>query len=325
MKILIVTNMYPGRNHGNSTQGIFVEEQVESIRKLNNYDIDVFVIDGFRGKWSYILSIPSILHKIRKGKYDIVHYHFGISACSAPLVKLFTNASTVITFHGSDVMGSRLMREISLFFAKFSDACVAVSEEIKEKVSQASARCWVIPCAVNEVLFSESSAASRKKWNQKIILFPSSSLRPEKDYSLFKQVVDILRHNYRMDVVEKHIDGLGRTDVRQLLEEADCLLMTSHREGSPQSVKEAMAMNLPIVSVDVGDVRYLLGDCEGTSVANDRIPETLASEVARLLSTESRSLGRNRLKELQYFSSDVAKKISRIYETLMEDRSERVG
>ena len=35
----------------------------------------------------------------------------------------------------------------------------------------------------------------------------------------------------------------------------DMLLLTSLHEGSPDTVKEALACNLPIVSVDVGDVR----------------------------------------------------------------------
>ncbi|MCG5072832.1 glycosyltransferase family 4 protein [Paraburkholderia tagetis] len=310
--------MYPGRNRKNFTQGIFIEEQVESIRRIKNCQVDVFVIEGFGGKLAYLSSIFRVLRRVLAKKYDVVHYHFGISACSAPLVRLLTGASIVITFHGSDIMGGRLMREISLFFAKFSDACVAVSDEIKEQVLRVSGHCWVVPCAVNENLFSESDAVPRNERQQKIIVFPSSIFRPEKNYPLFEQTLEILRRDYRMDVIEKHIDGLGRSEVRQLLENADCLLMTSHREGSPQSIKESMAMNLPIVSVDVGDVRYLLGDCEGTAVVSDRVPATLASEVARFISAGRHSHGRARLKDLQYFSSDVAKKIFGIYEVLIK-------
>jgi teichuronic acid biosynthesis glycosyltransferase TuaC len=40
---------------------------------------------------------------------------------------------------------------------------------------------------------------------------------------------------------------------------SDALILTSRGEGSPNVVKEAMFCNLPIVTVDVGDVREIIG------------------------------------------------------------------
>lgn len=317
MKILVVTNMYPGSNEKNATQGIFVDEQVHSLRELQRGVVDVCLIEGFRSRLAYVSSMARIVNAVRKGRYDIVHYHFGLSACSVPLVKWLTKAKTVVTFHGSDVMGGAVLRRISLVAARFADACIAVNDEIAGHVATASNNCHVIPCAVNEKHFVESMCSEKCQHDSMTVVFPSSPGRVEKDYPLFKEVLKVLRRGDWPELTERHIDGLDRDGVRDLLDTADCLLLTSHREGSPQSVKEAMAMNLPVVTVDVGDVDVLLGKSDSGTVVGDRDPANLAREVARVLKRGRRTEGRERLKDLGYFSSDVAERLWLLYRTLL--------
>ncbi len=70
--------------------------------------------------------------------------------------------------------------------------------------------------------------------------------------------------------------GFSRSTVNRLMCAADCLLLTSRQEGSPQVIKEAMACGCPIVSVDVGDVRERIERITGCAVANSRDPHELA-------------------------------------------------
>lgn len=319
MKILVVTNMYPGANQNHVTQGIFVEEQVQALRVAGG-DVDVLTIDGFRRKFSYLESLVRVMWAVKGRRYDIVHYHFGLSAISAPLVKLGTGARVFVTFHGSDVMGGGLTRIASLLAAKFSDVCIVVSEEIRGRLGAIPKACFVIPCAVNEIFFSPNLNREDRDQQGQVVVFPSSPKRAEKDYPLFTKTLEIVRSRWGINVTERHIDGLSRVAVRELLDTADCMLMTSHREGSPQSVKEAMSMRLPVVSVNVGDVGVMLKDCPGNAVVASRDPEILAQQVAGILTLGTRSKGRDRLSELGYFSGNIACRLMRLYEDVVEGR-----
>ena len=52
----------------------------------------------------------------------------------------------------------------------------------------------------------------------------------------------------------------GTTEPKEYLKEFDLYLCTSHAESSPLAVWEAMSMELPIISTDVGDVSVYVAD-----------------------------------------------------------------
>ena len=66
----------------------------------------------------------------------------------------------------------------------------------------------------------------------------------------------------------------------------DALIVTSLQEGSPTIVKEALACDLPIVSVVVGDVAERLRGIEGCEIATDDRAATLADALERVLKHE---------------------------------------
>jgi glycosyltransferase involved in cell wall biosynthesis len=73
-----------------------------------------------------------------------------------------------------------------------------------------------------------------------------------------------------------------RSDVPALLEIADLMLQPSISDAMPMTVLESMALGVPVVATDVGDVRRVLGET-GVCVAREDA-ESLAGECVRLFS-----------------------------------------
>ncbi|WP_144152815.1 glycosyltransferase family 4 protein [Paraburkholderia sp. BCC1885] len=311
MRILLVTNMFAGANPLQPAQGVFVSEQVDALRRVADTEIDVVVVKGFASRLYYAMSLLTILFRLCSKRYDIVHYHFGLTAWSAPLVRFLARKRIVITLHGSDVFGPPMLRRVTRMAIRFAHVCIAVSEEIRRDVTPLARHCVTIPCAVNDALFCPPTV--RVIETAKIVVFPSSTRRPEKDHALFTDAIERVRRIVPYPVAERCIDGLDREGVRDLLQQADALVMTSRREGSPQSIKEAMACGLPIVSVNVGDVAQVLNGVEGCHVVRGRNPADIAGALGEVLASGQRTNGPARLAELGYLSTQIAARVSTVY------------
>jgi glycosyltransferase involved in cell wall biosynthesis len=104
--------------------------------------------------------------------------------------------------------------------------------------------------------------------------------------------------------------GVPREYVPVYMSAADVMVLVSETEGSPITVKEALACGLPIVSVDVGDVAELVAGVDGCWIC-DANEEAIAQGILRALSFGRRTDGRKRALEL---SSEVtASKLMALY------------
>lgn len=101
-----------------------------------------------------------------------------------------------------------------------------------------------------------------------------------------------------------------------LMNEADCLLLTSKFEGSPTVVREALACGLPVVTPDVGDVRSLLDDSGAGVVTDDRTAPALADAVETVLDDYAAFRDRARAAPVASFD-DVAERTTAVYRAVL--------
>ena len=78
-----------------------------------------------------------------------------------------------------------------------------------------------------------------------------------------------------------------------------------------------MACNLPVVSTNVGSVKELLQNVNGSYVAKTNEPEELADLIYKVLNETRKNNGREQLIKQELDIVSVAKKIKAIYKKIL--------
>lgn len=241
---------------------VFVYEQIESVRKLDpSVEYRVFTVVG-KGIKGYLSSLNILKRAIKEYKPDIIHAHCGQIGALAVFQR---TVPVITTFHGSDV-NNRKIRPLSSFASIFSSCSFFVSNKLKDTLKIKGRDSLVIPCGVDYDIFRPMDKDDCKKRlgldpARKYILFVSDFNNSIKNPALAKAVAS---HFPQVGLLE--IKGRSRNEVAWLINGAELVLMTSHSEGSPQIIKEAVACGQRIVTVDVGDVREQLEGLPGCRI-----------------------------------------------------------
>lgn len=312
-KILIVTNMYP--HEGKPYHGIFVKEQVDAIRDLAPYlEIDVMLIKGYINSFNYLKAIFNLRKLVNKKDYALIHAHYGLSG----LVSKFQwKIPTVCTFHGSDILYVTWQSLISRIIAPLVSHNIAVSESIKAKLP--TNKVSVIPCGVDFDFFkSMKKIDARKKLGldleKQYLIFPGDPKRVIKNYPLFKKVLKLTRRNFNAD--EIILSDLDRKAVKYALNASNVVVITSHSEASNIVIKESLACNIPVVSVNVGDAMKILKNLNGCYVTH-KSPNELYKAVVKVFNTCNESYSfRDQIKHLS--QKIIAKRIINLYQKILE-------
>ncbi|WP_027341287.1 glycosyltransferase [Hamadaea tsunoensis] len=283
LRILAVTNLWPEEG---SYRGIFVERQVTAVRALG-HQVDVEVVAQSRGKLDYVSAAPRVRARVKDGGYDLVHIHYGLAALAA---RGIGRTPRVLSLYGSDINAPKQRMATKLGWSGTA-ARIYVSQRLADTAGDPAGH--VVANGVDFDLFTPGDRrAVRQEYDlpetDPVVLFGGDPKRPVKGYDVYADVLAELRRR-GVPVRELVLSAPGQpaTELVRKYDAADVLLFTSREgsEGSPTVVKEATAMGLPVVSVDVGDVTEVLRRVHPSAVVPFPKHEDPAHSRRQLVST----------------------------------------
>jgi glycosyltransferase involved in cell wall biosynthesis len=316
-RVLAVTNMWP--HEADPSYGSFVREQMESLRPLG-VEYDVLFINGRLSRWNYVRAILELRRRLRANPYDLIHAHFGLSGwvarfqCRVPLV---------VTFHGDDVLGKfnfqgritplgRFFQLTSLTLARFASAVIVQSREMRSVLRLNSAK--VVPCGIDLDLFQPLDRRKAREilgldLAKKYVVFAYNPAEARKRYDLVKAAVERAREAVpELEIL--HVQGKPHGRLPLYLSAADTVVIASMAEGGPLVTKEALATNLPVITVNLGDAGDLIHESDGNYLVPREVP-AIARKIVEICRRGERSRGRERL--IPYSMQATARKILEVY------------
>jgi teichuronic acid biosynthesis glycosyltransferase TuaC len=309
MKVLVVTNMYPTPDY--PAFGTFIRNEVEALRR-NGVEIDVCFINGRKNKLDYVWGTLRFWRQILRSRYDLVHAHYTLSGLVA---RLQWRYPVVMTHCGSDVLSKSWVATLSKLLHPLFDRVIVVSREMWEVFKDD--RTTVIPRGINlEEMRPIPQAEAREQLglppDKPLILWAGQYWQPVKRFALTQQAVALVQEvcpEAELVVVARKSHSV----MPLYMNACDVIMLTSTTEGSPNVIKEAMACNLPIVSVDVGDVAEIIAGVEGCYIVEPNAA-TIAEKLLLVLEKWQRTRGREKMASFDF--KVITQRIIAVYRQL---------
>lgn len=279
----------------------FFNQQIDI---LENKDIscDVLSVPGkhtinsnsieSRSYLDYLRFYPSVLSS-SFGSYDLIHANHGLTI---PFALAQPKLPVVASLWGNEATGkySWLIQRCMAY----CDAVTVRNSGLKNILKQ---DVRVLPSGVNLDRFrpvEKRKAKQKVDWDisKKHVIFPYNPGRTVKNHPLAQDIVQKTNNRLADEVVLKSVYNVEHQQMPMYMNASDALLLTSKREGSPNSVKEAMACNTPVISTNVGDVESRLNGVEQSVVCENE--SELTDALVSVLRLDKESNGRDHVKDV---------------------------
>ncbi|MHA1347227.1 MAG: glycosyltransferase family 4 protein [Candidatus Heimdallarchaeaceae archaeon] len=239
-----------------------------------------------------------MLHQLMKIKnIDVFHVHSYIyfTTIQAAITKLFRRIPLLLHIHGGvgrPPYKTGFVKEFAKMFFDYTlgrfvlsqaDLIASVSqydkELLKDSLHAKPERLTLVNNAIDTTLFPEVKPVQ----NKRITISYVGDLEPWKGISYYSEVITnilkqrtdivfwfigqgslypILKKKFENEDRVKLFGSVDHIEIPSLLEKTNFLILPSFWEGSPTVIIEAMAMGIPVIGSNVGDIPRLLNNGE---------------------------------------------------------------
>jgi glycosyltransferase involved in cell wall biosynthesis len=305
-----------------------------------------------RGPWDWQV-VFQFLHLCRTRRVTIWHGHDYKSNLLGLLLRRFWPMRLVTTVHGwvHHTRRTPLYYQIDRLCLPRYERVICVSQDLCDQCLACGVpaqRCVLIENAIDTLEYSRrlGPVEAKKRCGfrpDRLLIGAVGRLSAEKAFDLLIRSVDrLLPMGFDAELVivgegdqktqlqaliaelgrEDRIRLLGyRSDTRDLYEAMDVFALSSLREGLPNVLLEAMAMEVPVVATRVAGTPRLIQDGENGLLVQPGAPEELTWALGRLLvdrslRTQFQQAGRQTV-EARYSFAVRMDKVRAIYDRLL--------
>ena len=288
---------------------------------------------------------------VKENNYDIIHCHTPVAGVLTRLAARNSKNTTVIYtahgfhfFKGAPLLNWLIYYPVERFCARFTDKLITINKEDYERAKKFSLRkngkvYYVsgVGIDIEKIRNSKVDMCQKKKElgiSENIpVLLSVGELNKNKNHIAVLNALSKLqdkRFVYLIcgrgtlkEYLEEKIKELGlnnkvkllgyRNDITEILKIADLFIFPSKREGLPVSLKEAMAVNLPVIASNVRGNRDLINK-ENLFEPDD------ADALVRLIEKQLDNIENSKRSKVeyknleQYSLQNVLKQMADIYE-----------
>jgi glycosyltransferase involved in cell wall biosynthesis len=265
-----------------------------------------------RGPWDGRV-LPQFLEICRRERVAIWHGHDYKSNLIGLLLRPFWPMRLITTVHGWVDRRVRLYYGIDRLCLRHYERVICVSEDLREEClgrGVEKGRCVLIENGIDTRQFSRGLATDEAKASlgippRHLVVGAVGRLSAEKGFDVLIRAADrLLRAGLDLELLiagegdeeprlraliseldrDDRIRLLGyRSDTVELYQAMDVFALSSHREGLPNVLLEAMAMQVPVVSTRIAGIPGLIRHDENGLLVQPGSVEELTRAVARLL------------------------------------------